>query len=103
MPIALKHLPSPLMGEGSGGGGSRASSPHPHLPPPRGKGCFPAPVSPRGGGKKGVRLALREREKELTVRDCQEDIPASVASRQRSIHLGDIGIVVAVPGGESIS
>ena len=39
MRIALKHLPSPLMGEGVGGGGSRASPPHPHLPPPGGKGC----------------------------------------------------------------
>jgi hypothetical protein len=53
MPIALKHLPSPLMGEGSGGGGTGASSPHPRLPPPGGKGCIPPCQPSRGEGPGG--------------------------------------------------
>jgi hypothetical protein len=52
MPIALKHLPSPSIGEGSGGGEDSTSSPHPNLPPPGGKGCFPPLVSPPRGKEK---------------------------------------------------
>jgi hypothetical protein len=69
MPIALKHLPSPLMGtdrgryciriglgqlpspsmgEGLGGGEVSPSSPHPCLPPPGRNGCIP-PCQPSWG------------------------------------------------------
>jgi hypothetical protein len=44
MPIALEHLPSPLMGEGSGGGEDRTSFP-------------PSPPSPAKGGR-GLDLPL---------------------------------------------
>jgi len=40
MHTALKHLPSPLMGEDSCGGGSRASSPPSQPSPARGEGVF---------------------------------------------------------------
>jgi hypothetical protein len=54
MPIARKHLPSPLTGEGAGGGGTGASPPHPHLPPPRGEGVLtPTCELPSGGNRWG--------------------------------------------------
>jgi hypothetical protein len=46
MHIALKQLPSPLMGEGSGGGGTRASSPPSPPSPARGEGVFTSPCEP---------------------------------------------------------
>jgi hypothetical protein len=46
MPIALKQLPSPSMGEGSGGGGTRASSPPSQPSPARGEGVFTSPCEP---------------------------------------------------------
>jgi hypothetical protein len=45
MPIARKHLPCPLMEDGSGGGGTRASSPPSHLPRRGGKGYVPTFVN----------------------------------------------------------
>jgi hypothetical protein len=51
MHIARKHLPSPLMGEGSGGGGSRAASPHPNLPRSRGEGLVTYSGQPTKGEK----------------------------------------------------
>jgi acyl carrier protein len=64
MRIASEPPPSPLMGEGSGGGEASASSPHPNLPPHRGKGYVPPPVSlpPREGTNK---LHQKEGEREL--------------------------------------
>jgi hypothetical protein len=46
MPIARKHLPSPLIGEGAGGGGSRASSPPSPPSPARGEGVLTSPCEP---------------------------------------------------------
>jgi hypothetical protein len=52
MPIAFKHLPSPLTGEGAGGGEDSTSfSPIPTFPRQRGKGYSPTRVSPHCGAE----------------------------------------------------
>jgi hypothetical protein len=60
MPIARKHLPSPLMGEGSGGGGTRAFSPPSRPSPARGEGVFTSTCQALGADSGGG-MALSSR------------------------------------------
>jgi hypothetical protein len=83
MHIALKPLPSPLMGEGSGWGGARAPSPPSHPSPAkggrgidlplsafaRGEGVFTSPVS--SPSERGRGEGQAEPGRVLAALDCQ--------------------------------
>jgi hypothetical protein len=86
MHLARKHLPSPLMGQGSSGGGTRASSPTSPPSPARGEGVFPFPCQEgEGNGHRGRGAVLSQRKHILTPstlqggKTCKKDVLRNVS------------------------